>query len=45
MKLSHDLQDNLRKLKSILNIDKSFDIIERIIDVHNTKFHMYYLDG
>ena len=45
MKLTHDLQDNLLKLKTSLHIGESFDILERIITVHHTTFYLYYLDG
>lgn len=45
MLLTNNLEKNLRLIKKILKVGESFDIIERIIDVHNTKFYMYYLDG
>ncbi|AYE34974.1 spore germination protein [Clostridium septicum] len=45
MNLSSNLYENVSKLRQGLNLGKTFDVIERIIDVHNTKFYLYYLDG
>lgn len=45
MNLSSNLHENVSKLRQGLNLGKTFDVIERIIDVHNTKFYLYYLDG
>lgn len=45
MILSNNLQENINNIRVKLNLGKSFDIIERVIDVHNTKFYLYYLDG
>ena len=45
MKLTKNFKNNLDIIKKELNVGKSFDILERIIDVHNTKFYCYYLDG
>ncbi|WP_069999708.1 spore germination protein [Cellulosilyticum sp. I15G10I2] len=45
MNLTNNLEDNLLKLKSALKVGESFDIIERIINIHGTKFYLYYLDG
>lgn len=45
MKLTSDFKTNLETLRKELNVGKTFDILERIIDVHNTKFYCYYMDG
>ena len=45
MKLTNDFKHNLNTIKKELNVGKSFDVLERIIDVQNTKFYCYYLDG
>lgn len=45
MKLTNDFKHNLNIIKNELNVGKSFDVLERIIDVHNTKFYCYFLDG
>ena len=45
MLLTNDLQKNVQMLRETLKIDESFDILERIINVHDTKFYLYYLDG
>lgn len=45
MKLTNDLEKNVQLIRNELNLGKSFDIIERIIDIHDTKFYCYYLDG
>lgn len=45
MHLTNNLEENLSMLKSILKVDESFDILERIINIHGTKFYLYFLDG
>lgn len=45
MKLTSNFKTNVELLQNELNIGKTFDVLERIIDVHNTKFYCYYLDG
>lgn len=45
MKLTNDFKINVELLQNELNVGKTFDVLERIIDVHNTKFYCYYLDG
>lgn len=45
MKLTNNLEKNVQLIRNELNLGKSFDIIERIIDIHDTKFYCYYLDG
>ena len=45
MKLSNDFKGNIELIQKKLNLGKTFDVLERIIDVHNTKFYCYYLDG
>ncbi|PHV70012.1 spore germination protein [Sporanaerobium hydrogeniformans] len=45
MKITHDFEDNLLKIKTSLRIGESFDVLERIINVHHTTFYLYYLDG
>lgn len=45
MKLSKNLKENIFEIRKLLDFGHSFDIIERIIDVHDRKFYMYYLDG
>lgn len=45
MKFTNDFNKNLQMLKKELNIGKTFDVLERVIDVHNTKFYCYFLDG
>lgn len=45
MNLTNDINKNLAIIKKELNIGKSFDVIERVIDVHKNKFYMFYLDG
>lgn len=45
MKLTNNFKHNLNIIKNELNVGKSFDVLERIIDVHNTKFYCYFLDG
>lgn len=45
MLLTNDLQKNVQMLRETLQVGKSFDILERIINVHDTEFYLYYLDG
>lgn len=45
MKLTKDFKSNLDIIKKELNVGKTFDILERIIDVHGTRFYCYYMDG
>lgn len=45
MNLSCDLSDNIKKMQQKLRIGESFDVLERIINVHHTTFYLYYLDG
>lgn len=45
MKLTNDFKNNIEIIQEKLNVGKTFDVLERIIDVHNTKFYCYYLDG
>ena len=45
MKLTDNFKKNVELLQNELNVGKTFDVLERIIDVHNTKFYCYYLDG
>ena len=44
MNLTNDINKNLTIIRKELNIGKSFDVIERVIDVHKNKFYMFYLD-
>ncbi|CUN55362.1 spore germination protein [Clostridium disporicum] len=45
MKLTNNFKKNVELLQKELQVGKTFDVLERIIDVHNTKFYCYYLDG
>jgi stage V sporulation protein AF len=45
MKLTNDINLNVKKLIEELNLGKSFDVIERIIEIHNHKYYFYFLDG
>lgn len=45
MYLTNNLKENLDMLKSVLNVDESFDILERIINIHGVKFYLYFVDG
>lgn len=45
MKLTNNLEKNVELIRNELNLGKSFDILERILDIHDTKFYCYYLDG
>lgn len=45
MHLTNDLEKNISMLKSILKVDESFDILERIVNIHGVKFYLYFIDG
>ncbi len=45
MYLTNSLEENLNKLKSILKVDESFDILERVINIKGEKFHLFFVDG
>lgn len=45
MNITKNLEDNVQKMRSALKLGESFDILERIISVHDTLFYLYYLDG
>lgn len=45
MNLTSNFKTNVELLQNELNVGQTFDVLERIIDVHNTKFYCYYLDG
>lgn len=45
MKLTDDLKKNIEIIEKNLNVGNTFDMLARIVDVHNTKFYLYYLDG
>lgn len=45
MNLTSNFKTNVELLQNELNVGQTFDVLERIIDIHNTKFYCYYLDG
>lgn len=45
MYLTNNLEKNLIMLKSILKVDESFDILERVINIQGEKFHLFFVDG
>lgn len=45
LKLSSNLQDNLHALKSTLPLGKSFDILEKVLRIHDRTFYLYFIDG
>jgi stage V sporulation protein AF len=45
MELTTNLQENIRLLKKHLPISKSFDVLERIIQIHDRYFYLYFIDG
>lgn len=45
MNLTSNLEENLAKINTALQLGESFDILHRIIEIRGTKFHLYYLDG
>lgn len=45
MLLTHNLDKNVQMIREALKVGQSFDVLERIIIVHDTTFYLYYLDG
>ncbi len=45
MDLSRNLEENLRIIKSKLNVDKSFDLINRNIIIGGRKTALFFIDG
>ena len=45
MNLTNNLEENVQLIRKELNLGKSFDILERILDIHGSKFYCYFLDG
>lgn len=45
MKLSYHIQDNLNTFNKLLPLGKSFDILTKVIHIHNRKFHLFFIDG
>lgn len=45
MKLTNNFNENVSIIKNILNIGRSFDVIERVLMVGGRTFKMYYIDG
>ena len=42
---SASLDENMHRLNQLLNIDKSFDLIYRVVEIGNTKMCFYFIDG
>ncbi|MGL4730428.1 MAG: spore germination protein [Clostridium sp.] len=45
MKITSNFNENIKNITSVLKVKESFDIIERVLDVHNKKIHLYFIDG
>ena len=45
MILTQNLDQNVSMFREVLNMNECFDVLERIIIVHDTTFYLYYLDG
>lgn len=43
--LSGDFNQDMEKLKSLLKVDKNFDIIYRVVDIGGRKCGFYFIDG
>lgn len=39
MKLTNNFESNVKSIQKELNVGNTFDMIERIVDVHNTIYH------
>ncbi|OOB78384.1 MAG: spore gernimation protein GerA [Epulopiscium sp. Nuni2H_MBin003] len=45
MEITNSIGENLKILKDILPLGKSFDIIQKVIKVHNRTFYLFFIDG
>ena len=45
MKLSYKIEENLQTLKSLLPLGKSFDLLQRTLDINGRKFYLFFIDG
>ena len=45
LKITSNLKENIQNITSVLKVKESFDIIERILDVHDKKIYLYFVDG
>lgn len=45
MNISKNLQQNVQMFREALNVGKSFDVLERIFQIHGRTFYLYFLDG
>lgn len=45
MLFTNSIDKNLYFIKSRLKVKKSYDLHERVIYVHDTKFYLYYIEG
>lgn len=45
MNLSNSLKENVKLLKDTLPLGSSFDIIEKILTIHERDFYLYFIDG
>ena len=45
MIINSDFKSTISSIQSILQINKSFDVIEKIIIIGGKKTYMYYIDG
>ncbi|MBP3495973.1 MAG: spore germination protein [Clostridia bacterium] len=43
--LSFDLEENIKEIDKILNVEENFDIIKKEMSINNEKVVMYYVDG
>ena len=43
--LTFSIEENIKIIDNALNIDKSFDIIKREMEINSKKIVMYYIDG
>lgn len=44
-KLTKNLDHNLKLLHQSLPLGKSFDMLEKVLNIHNRKFHLFFIDG
>ncbi|MGL6174438.1 MAG: spore germination protein [Cellulosilyticaceae bacterium] len=45
MKLTNNIQENLKLLRNALPLKQSFDIIEKVLTFHDKKFYLFFIDG
>lgn len=45
IKITNNFNENLTNIRTILMVNKSFDIIERVVKIYDKEAHLFFIDG